>query len=63
MSDPKQAATLSGMEAMDGALDTVDCYRAKIRARGYSQAAVERMTVDFHKAYLDWVTLDHERRR
>lgn len=32
--------------------ETIDAYRASLLARGYSAAAAEQMTVDFHRAAL-----------
>ncbi len=36
--------------------------RAVLGTRGYSDDAVARMIVNFHKAHLDWLSTDQERR-
>lgn len=40
------------LEQMEALLDTMDGYKAKLLERGYSEAAVEAMVVDFHHTML-----------
>lgn len=38
--------------ALNDLLDRIDAYRAALQQRGYSPAAAEQMTVDFHRIAL-----------
>ena len=40
------------LETMEALLDTMDGYKSKLLERGYSEAAVEMMVVDFHHTML-----------